>query len=149
MFADVSPVREFNRSLGCSVGCSDSQLARSTKVVLDLCFVRSGLPMCGCATGARSGPHVRRRDGAARPTGTTAGRPNDTHGGAGSGDPLVVFEGGIAVCASIWMTVQRLAGDEKAIEMTELFDLVVIGSGPAGEKGAGPGRLLRQEGSDR
>lgn len=32
---------------------------------------------------------------------------------AGSGDPLVVFEGGIAVCASIWMTVQRLAGEEE------------------------------------
>ena len=68
---------------------------------------------------------------------------------AGSGDPLVVFEGGIAVCASIWMTVRGSPAKKKAIEMTELFDLVVIGSGPAGEKGAGPGRLLRQEGSDR
>src|SRR5215218_3459737 len=27
---------------------------------------------------------------------------------AGSGDPLVVFEGGIVVCASMWTTVQRL-----------------------------------------
>jgi pimeloyl-ACP methyl ester carboxylesterase len=31
---------------------------------------------------------------------------------AGSGDPLVVFEGGIAVCASMWMTVQRLVAEE-------------------------------------
>ena len=31
---------------------------------------------------------------------------------AGSGDPLVVFEGGIAVCASMWMTVQWLVAEE-------------------------------------
>ena len=31
---------------------------------------------------------------------------------AGSGDPLVVFEGGIAVCASMWMTVQRSVAEE-------------------------------------
>lgn len=31
---------------------------------------------------------------------------------AGSGDPLVVFEGGIAVCASMWTTVQRLVAAE-------------------------------------
>jgi pimeloyl-ACP methyl ester carboxylesterase len=30
----------------------------------------------------------------------------------GSGDPLVVFEGGIAVCASMWITVQRLVAEE-------------------------------------
>jgi alpha-beta hydrolase superfamily lysophospholipase len=31
---------------------------------------------------------------------------------AGNGDPLVIFEGGIAVCASMWMTVQRLVAEE-------------------------------------
>jgi pimeloyl-ACP methyl ester carboxylesterase len=31
---------------------------------------------------------------------------------AGSGDRLVVFEGGIAVCASMWMTVQRSVAEE-------------------------------------
>jgi pimeloyl-ACP methyl ester carboxylesterase len=31
---------------------------------------------------------------------------------AGSGDPLVVFEAGIGVCASTWVTVQRLVAEQ-------------------------------------